>query len=182
MEEIKEWQAIPNFDKYEASIFGQIRNKHTKRILKAMCSGGYMSVGLMSNGISKTNMVHRLVAQTFIDNPENKPHINHIDKNRSNNNIDNLEWCTASENNIHKCITLEQKTNQNLTIWRCDVNTNDKLQMYNSIADAANVRIYGVFNNVSNPETTIVIKDFTKISYQSSFSFFCKSDIFFVIF
>jgi hypothetical protein len=136
MEENKEWQAIPNFDKYEASIFGQIRNKHTKRILKASCSGGYMSIGLMSNG-HKSLKVHRLVAQTFIDNPENKPHINHIDKNRSNNNIDNLEWCTVSENNIHKCLTLEQKTNQNLTIWRCDVNTNDKLQMYNSIADAA---------------------------------------------
>ena len=58
-------------------------------------------VGLWKNKKRKMCQVHRLVAQTFISNPENKPDINHLDGNPLNNNIDNLEWCTKSENIRH---------------------------------------------------------------------------------
>lgn len=58
---------------------------------------GYYSVGIRR----KTHMVHRLVAQAFIPNPENKPFVNHIDGNKLNNHVSNLEWCTAQENNLH---------------------------------------------------------------------------------
>lgn len=134
---MEEWKEIPNYENYEASSFGQIRNKKTGRILKTACKGGYTQVGLSLNGYGKSFNVHRLIALTFLENPTNKPHINHKDKNRSNNNIENLEWCSALENNLHKCATLEQKTNQNLKIWRVDINTNDKIQLYNSIQEAA---------------------------------------------
>ena len=150
MEVIEVWIQIPNYDNYEVSSFGKVRNKKTGRILKQTCSeGGYKSVGLSSNGIIKSHIIHRLVALSFLENPENKPHVNHKDKNRSNNHVNNLEWCTALENNVHKCLTLEQTTNQNLRIWRVDVKTNNKLELYNSIQDAAK---WCVENNYSQSE------------------------------
>jgi hypothetical protein len=141
------WKQVDGYENYEVSSFGKVRNKNTGRILKPACKGGYMYVGLSLNGKIKTTGLHRLVALAFIENPENKPHVNHKDKNRSNNNIFNLEWCTAMENNIHKSSSLQQKTNQNLKVWRVDKNTNEKLELHNSIYDAA---IWCVENNHSS--------------------------------
>ena len=62
---------------------------------------GYLMVKLCVNGINKTIGIHRLVAEAFIENPNNYPEVNHIDTNRKNNNVDNLEWCTCSENQYH---------------------------------------------------------------------------------
>lgn len=67
---------------------------------------GYMSIGLIKNGKSTQHRVHRIVACAFIPNPENKPFINHKDGNRTNNNVDNLEWCTQKENAYHSIHTL----------------------------------------------------------------------------
>lgn len=63
---------------------------------------GYKSVALYDDELKKKNvLVHRLVAQAFIPNPENKPNVNHIDRQPSNNDISNLEWCTQKENIQH---------------------------------------------------------------------------------
>jgi hypothetical protein len=134
---MEEWKELKINDNYQVSNLGKVRNKKTGRILKPSCNGGYLNVGLSRNGQSKTYSVHQLVGLCFIENPENKPQINHFDKTRSNNNIKNLEWCTAAENNAHKLLTLQVKTNQNLQIWRVDIVSNGKLELYNSIYDAA---------------------------------------------
>ena len=72
------------------------------RVLKPQVRGkGYLYVGLLKDGKQVRVSVHRLVAETFIPNPENKPEVNHIDGDKTNNCVSNLEWVTTSENAIH---------------------------------------------------------------------------------
>jgi hypothetical protein len=137
MEETEEWKLVNDYDNYEVSTLGNVRNSDTGRILKTACRGGYLTVGLCKNSNGRTFQLHRLVALAFIDNPENKPQVNHKDKNRGNNIVSNLEWSTASENNIHKSTNITQTTNQQVKVWRIDINTNEKLQLYDSIYLAA---------------------------------------------
>ena len=148
---MEEWKQLVDYKNYEVSSFGQVRNKKTGRILKPCNNGGYLYVGLSLNGQTKSFSVHRLVASIYLDNLDNKPHVNHKDKNRSNNHISNLEWCSALENNIHKSLNLVQTTNQNLKIWKIDILTNEKIELYNSIQDAAK---WCVENKYSSSEHT----------------------------
>lgn len=86
-------------DLYEVSDEGNVRNKTTGRLLKpGRTNRGYLFVNLCKDGISKFKTIHRLVALAFLPNPNNYQQINHKDKNRSNNNVDNLEWCTNQYN------------------------------------------------------------------------------------
>lgn len=79
-------------------------------ILKgAACHSGHLRIYTNKNGQQKT-YIHRLVAQAFIPNPEDKPFINHKDGNPKNNKVSNLEWCTASENSLHQYHVLKKDT------------------------------------------------------------------------
>lgn len=81
---------------------GKVLSKKTGRCLKGEVSNrGYLRVTLSLNGAYKKFSVHRLVAEAYLPNPENKPQVNHKDSDRLNNHVDNLEWCTSSENNKH---------------------------------------------------------------------------------
>lgn len=109
------WRAIFDYDGlYEISNFGRVRSldrvvlhKNGKRqpvagrILVPVQLGGYHIVTLCKQGQFTAKSVHRLVAEAFIPNLDNKPHVNHIDGDKQNNHVSNLEWCTARENNEH---------------------------------------------------------------------------------
>ena len=112
-----EWRDIPEYEGiYEASTNGQIRTKEGKttytekhgirrwksRVLKQKVSkDNTCRVSLWKDGKEKTWLIHRLIALTFLNKPDGKDYINHIDGNRLNNNKSNLEWCDHTENNNH---------------------------------------------------------------------------------
>ena len=93
---------------YFASPRGNIYNRHGGLMASAVDHCGYRHTIL--NG--KNRNIHRVIAETFIPNPNNLPCVNHKDGNKQNNRVDNLEWCTHSENTLHSFRTGLQKTNR----------------------------------------------------------------------
>ena len=107
------WKPIPYFSKYQISSYGNIKNVIKNKLLKPHIKSSYCSVALFDdNGKRKAMLIHRLVAITFLENTENKVTVNHKDHNTLNNNLDNLEWASHLEQNIHK--TKPSKENQEL--------------------------------------------------------------------
>lgn len=95
------WKDIPVANGYEASSLGKIRNKKTKHIIKQFLNDrGYVQVGLYING-KKSYKVHRLVANAFLNNPNNYKTVNHINGNKLDNNVNNLEYCSITYNLRH---------------------------------------------------------------------------------
>lgn len=95
------WKDIKDYEGlYEVSNLGNVKSLRTNKILKPnKGSNGYLLVHLYNNGIrSKHILIHRLVAETFIPNPNNYQQVNHKDENIINNSIDNLEWCDSKYN------------------------------------------------------------------------------------
>lgn len=96
------WKDIKDYDNYEINNYGIIRIKKNKKLLKYQIDkDGYYRIGLWKNGKCKGFRISRLVAMTFIPNPNNYPVVNHKDENKKNNNINNLEWCTIAYNNAY---------------------------------------------------------------------------------
>lgn len=121
---------------YSVSDKGEIRNDTTNYLLKLALQQGYYHVNLSINKKSKRFRVHRLVAEAFIPNPENKPYVNHIDGIRSNNEIKNLEWCTPAENTQHAIRTGLMKPTRERAVIQYSLD-GKKIKEYISLAEAA---------------------------------------------
>lgn len=95
-----EW--LPYIEKYEINEYGEMRNSITGRVLKPKSNyKGYKAYGVSIKGKYLDISIHRAVAELFVPNPENKPEVNHIDGEKSNNHYQNLEWVTPKENMGH---------------------------------------------------------------------------------
>lgn len=109
---MEEWRNIEDYDDYQVSNLGRVRSLdrwvnnygNSKQFIKGRIlkpykgNHGYLNVALFKNGKGKWCTVHRLVAQAFIENPDNLPCINHRDECKTNNHVDNLEWCSYQYN------------------------------------------------------------------------------------
>jgi hypothetical protein len=156
---MEEFKVINGFENYSVSNLGNVKNNKTNRILKHDIWKGYRTVKL--NKIKQK--VHRLVAMTFIPNPNNNLIVDHIDNNPSNNKVDNLRWCTSRENSYNKkifknntsgYIGVQQQQQKNK--WRSQIRIDGKnkhLGYFDKIEDAIIARynkakeLYGEFLN-----------------------------------
>ena len=147
------WKDIPNFDGlYQASNLGRIKSLkriakkeyRNNRIVKEKImlgtknQDGYLKVHFKNKelNINKGLFIHRLIAMTFIPNPNSLPQINHKDGNKLNNNVDNLEWCTNLYNQQHAWKNGLHKSTKCKKIKQLDKNKNE-IKKWNSITEAS---------------------------------------------
>ena len=121
---------------YSVSTEGEVRKDTTNYILSQSSQQDYKFVGLIINGKQKRMRVHRMVALTFIDNPDNKPYVNHINGNRSDNNVENLEWVTPSENTQHAVNTGLFKSGCTRAVIQYNLN-GEQMATFESATEAA---------------------------------------------
>lgn len=145
----EEWKQIKEFADYYVSNFGRVwSNSSKKGILKFSCDKhGYLHVALYKDKKRYTKLVHRLVAEMFIENLNGYTEINHKDENKGNNNVENLEWCTRKYNIFYGRAGKERYINVGLTqrysrndlkVVEClDIESGKVVHKFNSIAEAS---------------------------------------------
>lgn len=100
---------IVGYSNYLIYDDGRVYSKYYKKFLKPLNKRGYCSVSLYNDKKRKHYMIHRLIAEHYIPNPENKPFVDHINRNRQDNRIENLRWVTSCENNQNMGVTIRNK-------------------------------------------------------------------------
>lgn len=126
------WKDIKDYEGiYQVSTLGRVKRVKTGRILKPFKHlKGYLLINLCKNNIAYTKTIHRLVAQTFIPNPENKPQVNHIDEDKTNNMVSNLEWVTAEENINHGTRNERVGESNSIPIIATNLKTGESTEFY----------------------------------------------------
>ncbi len=134
----EKWKIIDFASNYQISNTGLVRNRTTSYILKGReTMNGYLQVCLKIDDKNKfmNEYIHRLVAQYWLENSNNKKEVNHKDGNKHNNNVNNLEWVTAKENSNHRVNVLNKKITDNKKVGMFDKN-NNLIQIFNSVVAA----------------------------------------------
>jgi hypothetical protein len=125
------WKEIPDTNgRYLISSLGNVYSKISKKVLKPYNINGYVRVEINN----KNRRVHRLVGDSFVPNPHNKPFINHINADKRDNRAVNLEWCTTEENNLHS--EMMGLGTPSIKVIRVCLDSGEEL-VYNSINEAA---------------------------------------------
>lgn len=150
---MEQWRNIKGYENYQVSNCGRVKslnyNKTGKeRILKAGNNNGYLFVYLCKNGRKKKHWIHRLVAQAFIDNPDNLPCVNHKDENPSNNCIENLEWCNHIYNINYGTAPQRMSQNHKKVVYQYSLD-GELIAEYPSVKEAAQQLGYSK-GNLSN--------------------------------
>lgn len=174
------WSNIKDYPGYWVNKKGEILGKQLNIYKQAKNRKGYPIVSMYHKGSDgeyklKTKAVHRIVAETFIynDNPEIKNQVNHIDGDKENNTIENLEWCTNKENRKHAIdngLVADRKgEKQNISILKneqvIDIYTSDKSRLY--IAKKYNVSKHTISNIRGDYTWTHITKDLIKGNYKN---------------
>lgn len=140
------WRDIKDYPNYMISNWGNVKslnyiNTGEEKILKQIKnSKGYLQVGLNKNGKCKRYLIHRLVAEAFLPNPDNKPCIDHINANKTDNRVENLRWCTYKENmnnpltidKISKPIIQFSKSGELIKKWDSAMDAQRELELFSS--------------------------------------------------
>lgn len=145
---IEEWKRLPhNYGNYEVSNYGRVRHVETKNVRKQFLDKrGYCVMSLNLPKKRKLNVkVHRLFALMFLENSNNYPEVNHIDCNKTNNHVSNLEWCTSSQNHMHavKNGLYDKEKMSKIIKNKCGTNVaqysldGEYIKSFDSIVDAA---------------------------------------------
>lgn len=132
------WKDIKGYEgRYQVSTQGRVYSYLNYKIIKQQlnCHGYYSVILYNKYGKAKRESVHRLVALTFIDNPNSFPVVNHKDENRTNNNVNNLEWCAHKYNSNYGTSQKRHSINRGTKIFQYDLNMN-LIGIYNSIRQA----------------------------------------------
>lgn len=125
MTEVETFVKVVGFENYEVSNLGRVRNIESGIVLKPwITKDGYLRHCLYKHNKRKNLLLHRIIATAFIDNPEAKPQVNHIDENKLNNDLSNLEWCSVRENAIHGTRTKRVAEKLSQKVIQLDLNDN----------------------------------------------------------
>ena len=124
---IEIWKDVKDYEGlYQVSNLGRVKRVKTGRVLKpSKHTEGYSMISLYKNSIKSTKKIHRLVAQAFISNTDSKSQVNHIDEDKTNNRVNNLEWVTSKENNNHGTRTERMAKTKSIPIIATDLTTDE---------------------------------------------------------
>jgi len=167
------WKNIAGYPNYQISDKGFVLNKNKMRILKGCVdSHGYPFVGLSLDKVRQWCRIHRLVAEAFLDNPNKCKLVDHVDRNKTNNVVENLRWCSNSENAMnqiksskntsgYKGVRLDRKRGK----WRVEIRVGGVYHFggyYDNVIDAAKaynvkaIELHGAFANLNHIPADII--------------------------
>ena len=135
---IENWKNLKETDKYSISNLGNFKNNKTGNLIIGDKNNfGYHRIAFVDNeGKTIRKFRHRLVAEYFVENDENKPQVNHKNGKLEDNRAENLEWCTAKENVRHAYDVLKRTPNGEIKINQIDLKTNKVIKTWKSACEA----------------------------------------------